>query len=575
LKGDLFRSSVMILALFVLFKFSPLVSADAVVRNQSMFASTIAEIFIESDRVRIELEIGAEDVKAFKNLVPDSIYSDLTGADVPYRDRLHEFFTEQLVLSTENSSVLPGALLKIGPGKRQQRDPVTGESLAADEQTVVNAVVVYPFKGKPEYLQINNHLDTSSIGFVAYHGAVAINDFRYLGKTHAVDLDWEDPWYSMFDARALRRTYYHAMSGFLYIESYEVRKELIMRPKDLQHWIDLGLDGVDIISVDRQPDIKQKVADFLEDKLAVKIDGLAVAGELVRINFLDRTLRSSRVIAPPESLDVEAAVLGLIYTFPIDSLPDTVTMEWDMFNDRIKMVSAASVDQAGPLPITLEPDYNVLEWTNFLKNPNIPKLVDVGEVPQRWKGWLEKWRWVVILFIALVMIGLVLRVLRKSMPFAVGILVLAGIMLAGVHWFSQESRLSEDKSRQIVSRLLQNIYHAFDYRKEEKIYDILSYSVEGDLLTTIYLETRKGLLLANQGGARTKVKEISVNEVESTALGEGKVNTRVTWEVTGTVGHWGHVHTRKNLYRAELLLSPASGNWKIEDLEILEEQRVN
>ena len=33
------------------------------------------------------------------------------------------------------------------------------------------------------------------------------------------------------------------MSGFLYIEPYEVRKEIIARPLDLQFWIDLGLDG--------------------------------------------------------------------------------------------------------------------------------------------------------------------------------------------------------------------------------------------------------------------------------------------------------------------------------------------
>ena len=45
------------------------VSADAIIRNLSMFASTIAEIFIEDNQIRIELEIGAQDVKAFSNLL--------------------------------------------------------------------------------------------------------------------------------------------------------------------------------------------------------------------------------------------------------------------------------------------------------------------------------------------------------------------------------------------------------------------------------------------------------------------------------------------------------------------------
>ncbi len=31
------------------------------------------------------------------------------------------------------------------------------------------------------------------------------------------------------------------MSGFINVENFEVRKEIILRSKDLQRWIDLGL----------------------------------------------------------------------------------------------------------------------------------------------------------------------------------------------------------------------------------------------------------------------------------------------------------------------------------------------
>ena len=34
----------------------------------------------------------------------------------------------------------------------------------------------------------------------------------------------------------------------------------------------------------------------------------------------------------------------------------------------------AALDQAGPLPTFLEPDFATLEWTNFLKNPELPTL---------------------------------------------------------------------------------------------------------------------------------------------------------------------------------------------------------
>jgi len=46
-------------------------SADAIVRSQAMKASTIAEFFIEDDHVRIELEVGLNDLPAFQKIMPD------------------------------------------------------------------------------------------------------------------------------------------------------------------------------------------------------------------------------------------------------------------------------------------------------------------------------------------------------------------------------------------------------------------------------------------------------------------------------------------------------------------------
>jgi hypothetical protein len=43
----------------------------------------------------------------------------------------------------------------------------------------------------------------------------------------------------------------------------------------------------------------------------------------------------------------------------------------------------------------------------------------------------------------------------------------------------------------------------------------------------------------------------------------------------GTVGHWGHIHMRKNQYEANITVEPVDGAWKITDLELLEEKRVD
>ncbi len=43
----------------------------------------------------------------------------------------------------------------------------------------------------------------------------------------------------------------------------------------------------------------------------------------------------------------------------------------------------------------------------------------------------------------------------------------------------------------------------------------------------------------------------------------------------GTVGHWGHVHVRKNKYDAKITVEPVNGAWKIIGMELLDETRVD
>jgi hypothetical protein len=46
------------------------------------------------------------------------------------------------------------------------------------------------------------------------------------------------------------------------------------------------------------------------------------------------------------------------------------------------------------------------------------------------------------------------------------------------------------------------------------------------------------------------------------------------WSALGTVGHWGHVHTRQNVYDARVTVETVDGLWKDTGLELLEEKRV-
>ena len=63
------------------------------------------------------------------------------------------------------------------------------------------------------------------------------------------------------------------MTGFIYVEPFEVRKEIIVRPADIQRMHDLGLAGKDTIPADQQEAVKTGIVEFLGEHFAVMIDG--------------------------------------------------------------------------------------------------------------------------------------------------------------------------------------------------------------------------------------------------------------------------------------------------------------
>jgi hypothetical protein len=568
-----------VLAVCAMLLFATPTLADAIVRSEAMFADTIAEFYVEVDQVRLELEIGSNDVGAFRNLLPDALYQRLDYGGTPLRERLPKFLAEDMPVFVGEKK-LAGTVTKIGPATRPLRDAITGEALPTPEEqaiVVIRATVIFPFDERPDSLTFVAPRETgmANIGFVLYHNGVAVNDYRYLSSGLTVNLNWQDAWYSAFSERGMRRQYYSPMTGFIYVEPYEVRKEIIVRPADIQQFVDLGLDGETTIPAERHDDIKEKVVAFLADHFPVKIDGEPVEGTVDRVNFLRRTLRSS-VVVDNQDLELLPATVGVIYVFPTDGLPQSVEMEWDLFTEKTPTIPAATVDQAGPLPVILEADFSTLRWDNFLKFPELPTLTVIEKPPTVLQGVAAWARWL-MLALSIVLFAGMLRSSSAQRPLSRPLLSYSLSALAITILFFHQHRqvaMNDERLTQLVGDLLHNVYRAFDYRGEEVIYDVLEKSVSGELLTDIYLETQKGLELVNQGGARVKVKTTEVGSAELVARDGNRLTIVSDWNVSGSVGHWGHVHQRTNGYRANLEVSEIDGVWKLTGLEILEEQRL-
>jgi hypothetical protein len=212
-----------------------------------------------------------------------------------------------------------------------------------EDKRVLYVELIYPFTERPRELAIVPPLDgrgdaRNTIGFIAYHKAVPIIDFRYLSQGEKLTLDWEDPWYSKFDNPNLARHHKIGLMSFLYVEPYEVRHEILTRVKDLEGWMDLGLHGDRFIEPDEFEGLKRRIGEFFLTKNPVVIDGRPYRPILDRMDYIRIGLSGIEFLRQPEPLEISMAIAGVILTYITEEIPQEVTVEWELFNDRIQNV---------------------------------------------------------------------------------------------------------------------------------------------------------------------------------------------------------------------------------------------
>jgi len=263
-----------------------------------------------------------------------------------------------------------------------------------------------------------------------------------------------------------------------------------------------------------------------------------------------------------------------------------VTVDWELFTDRIERVPATATDPAGPLPTFLTRDDNVHTWTNYLKDYELPTVrrIEVADT-------LGELRIPVVSLLCL--IGLFgaggwtrsNRRRRRSLllPLTVGVLCLAigfasyPLAITVGRPAALAGEIDDARAVELLQTLLKNVYRAFDFREEEDVYDKLAVSVSGDLLADLYLQHRRSMAIQQAGGAQAKIKDVSVEEARAERVGAEGLSYALhgRWTALGTVGHWGHVHQRKNRYEAVVTVAARDGAWKIVDLELRDEQRID
>ena len=574
-----------VILFFTICFYSPCLIADFITLIKADQCTNIVEMFIQEGSIRITFELGEPDYKWFRNIIPIKYYKDGFSENEKVNS-FHTFFTKDFIVSADGV-VLIGEVKKIERKKRKLMSSLyTGkvDSSRANEYVIL-VEVEYKLNHKPRRItfippiQEGYDVSLANIGFVTYHKKIPVNDIRYLGSAESLNLNWEDPWYSYYDNRNLRRHHKSSLMSFLYIEPYEVRHEVLVRVKDLEKWLPLNYGIDDYIEVDEQDSLKNLIANFLVGRNIVNIDGKEVNPIIDKVYFVEVRLFGIQILQEVKPLDYSSAIIGVIFAYPNPGIPNEVTVNWDMFNDDITNVPATATDPAGPMKYILQPDDNILLWTNYLKKYKLPTISEIKVTEASLNLPVISLMMVSVIIFFLFRFGYKINTWSKQLMRTVTILFLLALICIPLTLnleipFLKKESFSKPESETLISELLKNTYRAFDFRNESDVYDKLAISSHGDLLADIYLQTKRGMVLENQGGISVKVSEVNVLEVEEIESNKAGLAYKCTWQVIGTVGHWGHIHSRTNQYNAVLHIEPVNNVWKFYNIDIIEETRI-
>ena len=560
-------------------------------------APNIAEITVLDDRVNVRLEVYVGDLEHFIDLIPDDMLKD-GGADRPPEDERMAHFSES-VLSIRGPDGVPlPAELRLAEARlRIDRkspyaggiNPTTRQRVpeAPADKRVLFAEIDYPFDGRPGFLTISPPTDADgnsvvSIGFIAYHKAVPVIDFRYLSTVATLRLDWNDPWYSRFDNRNLKRHHKSALMSFLYIEPREVRHEVLIRVRDLQEWTDLAINGNSMIDSKDQAEIKVRARQFFEARNPLRVENTPRQPASSRAEFVKISLRGLTLVEEGQPLELSTAVLGIILSYPVERIPQSVSVEWELFNARIDRVPTSTIDPAGPFVSFVDVESPTIEWQNFLRTYVEPTVTPVT---------IGAGNTVTIPITSLVLaLGALLAVTlfvrtrgRARLAFAAASL----LFVAGAVVLVRENIIEvpvpltgppdEAVSAQIIKAALDNVHAAYLEKREPQLTRALSMVVAEEGAAEVRTELNRALAIKVAGGGTARVNAIEdLTATDISALdGRAGFRTLAEWTAQASASHWGHLHVRRIRFRALMELTENEGVWKIAGMTVLDKRQAS
>ena len=534
-----------------LFIYAEFAQGDWVTLNGSQLAPNIVEIFVLDDHVKVKLEVYVGDLEKFEELLPDEWLSDSNGIRPPLKQRMQIFASERLQIITDKDVKLPARLELVEPRMRVERqslvagtiNPVTRQPVKAapSDKRVLYAEIIYPFDEKPTQLSIVPPMDargivSAEIGFVAYHKAMPIIDFRNLSRQVKLNLDWEDPWYSRFDDKNLSRHFKYPLSLYLYVEPRQVRLESLMRVGDIAALTGFNVDSSQLSVKDKHLLLRKHVENYYVDKDALQIDGESFKPDAIRVEFLNVTLASLKLADITTAVEESSLLVGVSLQYLVAGLPQKIDAVWPYFHQRMDRIPVVMTDPAGPLTHLIDADDPEFGWQNFLKKYSEPVIRPV-EVKTGWS---------------------------ISIPFVGDTRI--------VNWMPDEQ-----EAPQIISDVFENIRAAFIEKAPTSLSRALGGTTSSNQVGVLQKELAK--LFSPRvigGGGTSSVQSFYDMKIDSMRELENPDGFSATISGSADISakHWGHIDRRQLYFQLLIDLIEVNRQWRLADLTVIDLKEI-
>lgn len=361
--------------------------------------------------------------------------------------------------------------------------------------------------------------------------------------------------------------------GFVTLDAFEIRVEALCSPRAFQDSWQIESDGISGSTKDR---VLASALELLKTGTSVRSPDFNFDFDSSHTRFVKLTRDLGYVPDDRDVIPLEEAIIGVSMSSKCTNVND-LEIGWNWRAPNQTRVPVQLVVDSDIMARYLTAENPVMLWGRAEDANYAPSLLAVPQVEL-----VSRKNRKILLQVGLGLLGLagiLVLILKTKTPSVVFFLIPLGLVaLFGAFRFAKSvPDLPEgEPAGDIVYALLNNTYHSFDFRDEEEIYDTLESSISGPLLEAAYLEVRKGLELEIRGGPRVKIKGIDLRQCEVIARNEdaGTFDVQSEWVAVGNVNHWGHTHLRTNRYRAILRIGALDDTWKIQKMQVLDEERT-